>query len=482
MAGNRYGRPPLGEGAGVLWTNWTACGPHSQIGTTSTTRSAAAAWRTSTARTTGSTTATSQSKCSGRSWPRPSAPSGSCARSTSRPASSTPHPPAVRLRGRRRLSLLRHALRRRRDPPRPHPEGEAAPAGRRAPDRPGGRRRAELRPRAGRPPPRHQAGQHPAEPVTHALVADFGIAKAISSGGRGALTGTGLAIGTPEYMSPEQGSGEQDRGPALRHLCARLRALRDARGPAAVHRADGAGGARAPPPGGAAPAAGGPARAAAGDRAGRGDRARQDPGGSVRHRGGVRGGTGGDHALAAAIPVPMPSPGADAGSPPRRPWRHSPGRSLVGPGRPPSGRRPQQGDGLSSGGACAARLAGRSRRGSGHHDRQRARAYRAPQVDRRLDLARAPASGPTSARSPRGCPRDVPGPGRAVLHRRLARARRDSATIILRLHDNGRLARGPGERVGRRDRGVSGAARAARRHRRCCPRCWSRGAGPMPPR
>jgi serine/threonine-protein kinase len=42
----------------------------------------------------------------------------------------------------------------------------------------------------------------------HALVADFGIAKAISEVGEEALTATGIAVGTPEYMSPEQGSGD----------------------------------------------------------------------------------------------------------------------------------------------------------------------------------------------------------------------------------------------------------------------------------
>ncbi|MEE8551197.1 MAG: protein kinase, partial [Gemmatimonadota bacterium] len=42
----------------------------------------------------------------------------------------------------------------------------------------------------------------------HPLVADFGIALAVSSAGGDRLTETGLSMGTPHYMSPEQAAGE----------------------------------------------------------------------------------------------------------------------------------------------------------------------------------------------------------------------------------------------------------------------------------
>ena len=69
-----------------------------------------------------------------------------------------------------------------------------------------------------------------------ALVADFGIALAASKASGARMTETGMSLGTPHYMSPEQAMGEREITAALRRLRARRRALRDADRRAAVHR------------------------------------------------------------------------------------------------------------------------------------------------------------------------------------------------------------------------------------------------------
>src|SRR5262249_10888377 len=45
---------------------------------------------------------------------------------------------------------------------------------------------------------------------SHALVADFGIARALTPGSDDKLTESGITLGTPRYMSPEQAMAQRD--------------------------------------------------------------------------------------------------------------------------------------------------------------------------------------------------------------------------------------------------------------------------------
>ncbi|MCZ6917519.1 MAG: serine/threonine-protein kinase [Gemmatimonadetes bacterium] len=49
---------------------------------------------------------------------------------------------------------------------------------------------------------------------SQALICDFGIARAVVTAGGERLSSSGLIVGTPEYMSPEQAAGQMDVGEA----------------------------------------------------------------------------------------------------------------------------------------------------------------------------------------------------------------------------------------------------------------------------
>ena len=251
------------------------------------------------------TTSRSRSRCSTPSWPPPSAPTASSARSGSPPASSTPTSSASSTRARRPAASSGSPCRSSRArTPTSGCSGSSS-------IRPTRRSGSSRRPRA-RCDYAHEQG------VVHrdikpdnillsgdeVLVADFGVARAVSEVAQ-KLTATGMLVGTPTYMSPEQATGDKALDGRSRHLRAGLRAVRDAGRRAAVQGPEPAGDADAPVHG-AAPAAPADGADAGARRGGDHARAGEGAGRSVRHgagvrrrAGGARGGTGGPACRAA---------------------------------------------------------------------------------------------------------------------------------------------------------------------------------------
>ena len=146
-----------------------------------------------------------------------------------------PHPAALQLGRGERAALLRHALRGGRVPRGPDGAGRAPPGGRSAADRPGRGGRALLRAPARCGPPGHQAGQHSCSRPAEAVVADFGIAKAISDAGHEKHHPDRHRHRLARLHEPGAGDRRAGAGRPVRHLLAGLRGLRDADRRAACH-------------------------------------------------------------------------------------------------------------------------------------------------------------------------------------------------------------------------------------------------------
>src|SRR5437879_2268954 len=189
------------------------------------------------------------------------------------PAAPT-HPAAVRLRPSRGPRLLRDAAPGRRIAAPAAGTREAAAAGDGDRDHSRGRERPRLRPPPRRDPPRHQAREHPVPGRTggRRRFRD----RARPERGRGlAPDGDGAVPRHAAVYEPRAGDRRPHARCAERHLLARLRPLRDARGRAAPHRPHRPVRDRQGPDGPSSPPPGAPRRGAAAARSRRPEGARE---------------------------------------------------------------------------------------------------------------------------------------------------------------------------------------------------------------